>query len=448
MGGEAAGRGRFFSRSELGLLNKSRLFRVDMDIPQETHSQIRVNARQAFLTIAKALDYVGVDDIHHAHRVAYIAYECGKVMSWSDEKLERTFYAGLLHDCGVVSSKEHVALLAAISPVNTEQHCIRGYQALKSNALLSAFAPIVRYHHTPWSGLKDIAMDRECKEISAMIHLADRVDFLRSKYAQEHHPEMVTLFKAEIGKTIGELKGHHFEPNFVDAMLTLVQQDGFWFSMNAERIEIMALEFSAFEPFKNSLNMDEITDLALFLANLVDAKSPFTYQHSQRVARISQMLAVDLGFDDFTARQLYVAGLLHDVGKLRTPDEILYKEGHLEGIELSIMKRHTTDTLVTLGAFLPNSKVAQWAANHHEKLDGSGYPFNLTKEKLDTESRIIAVADIFQALTQNRPYRASLSIVEIFKIMDPLIEQGKLDAEVYSVIANQSERYYQAALVK
>lgn len=419
-----------------------------MDVQVNEPLQINVNGRQAFLTIAKALDYVGVDDVHHAHRVAYIAYECGKALHWSDEKLERTFYAGLLHDCGVVSSKEHNDLLSEISPANVNDHCIHGYYALKENTLLSTFAEIVRYHHTPWHELAELSIDDESKYISAMIHLADRVDFLRSQYAQENHPEIVTLFKSEIAKIIIELSGHHFEPSFVDAMVQLIDQDGFWFAMNAERIEILSLEFTRYQPFNHVLNIDEVTELALFLANLVDAKSPFTFQHSQRVAIISQMLANDLGLDEIIGRQLFVAGLLHDVGKLRTPDEILYKNGQLEGVELSIMKRHTTDTLVTLGAFFPNSNVAKWAANHHEKLDGSGYPYNLTKDKLDIESRIVAIADIYQALTQNRPYRHSLSIAEIFTIMDPLIEQGKLDANVYAVIKHNAQRYYDVALGK
>lgn len=410
--------------------------------------QISVNGRQAFLTIAKALDYVGVDDVHHAHRVAYIAYECGKALNWPDEKIERTFYAGLLHDCGVVSTKEHVALLGEISPSNAEDHCIHGSHALKENALLCSFADIVRYHHTPWRELKDIPIDDESKIISAIIHLADRVDFLRSQYAQENHPEIVTLFKSEIAKTIIELSGRHFEPTCVTAMVRLIDKDGFWFAMNAEHIEILSLEFTSYQPFNHLLSIDEVTELAFFLANLVDAKSSFTYEHSHRVAIISQMLAKDLGLDDMVCRQLFVAGLLHDVGKLRTPDEILHKNGQLEGLELSIMKRHTTDTLVTLSAFFPNSNVAKWAANHHEKLDGSGYPYHLTKDNLDIESRIVAIADIYQALTQDRPYRGSLSITEISKIMEPLVEQGKLDAQVYAVISTNAQRYYDASLGK
>ena len=413
-----------------------------MNSERKFSPEIRVDTRQAFLTIARALDYVGIDDTHHSHRVAYIAYECGQLLSWSALKLEKTFYAGLLHDCGVTSNKEHLRLLGDMAPSKAEEHCERGYAELNKSELLKDFSEIVLYHHTAWCDLKDVALDDETKDIAAMVHLADRVDFLRSRYAHETHPEAVTLYEGLIAENILSKKETFFHPEFADAMARLVNIDGFWFAMDYERIETIGLEFSSYKPFNSVLHISEIKDLALFLANIVDAKSPFTYHHSQKVAEISKKLAQDSGLSDANCDMVYVAGLLHDVGKLKTPDEILYKDGPLEGVELSIMKRHSVDTMITLDNFFPDSKIGQWAANHHEKIDGTGYPYQLKGDQLDIESRIIAIADIFQALSQNRPYRGTLSFKEIEDIMQPMVEDGKLDKDVFWLIKKNESEYY------
>lgn len=414
--------------------------------PERIYTEdIHVNTRHAFLAIARALDYVGVDDIHHAHRVAYIAYECAISLNWPEYKLEKTFYAGLLHDCGVTSNKEHAHLLEDMVPKNSDEHCQKGYSALKGCSLLCAFSDIVRYHHTAWSELKAIPLDTETKEISALIHLADRVDFLRSRYVNGTHPEAVTQYKELIAESIINNKEILFHPSYADAMANLVKVDGFWFAMDVDRIEAIGLNFRAYSPFNTILNTIQIKELALFLANIVDAKSPYTYNHSRRVAKIAKMLATDFGLNSITCDMIYVAGLLHDVGKLKTPDEILYKEGPLEVVEYSIIKRHTVDTFITLDNFFPESKIGQWAANHHEKIDGSGYPYHLKGDQLDTESRIISIADIFQALSQNRPYRSTLSFSQIVNIMSPLVDKGKIDKDIFQLILKNEKKYCQAA---
>ncbi|MEF1305249.1 HD domain-containing protein, partial [Vibrio owensii] len=176
---------------------------------------------------------------------------------------------------------------------------------------------------------------------------------------------------------------------------------------------------------------------------IVDAKSPFTYQHSQKVAELSRYLAKKMGLDEHEQEMIFIAGLVHDIGKLKTPDEILHKEGPLDKQEYTRIKRHTIDTELALHKVFPNAKIAEWASNHHERLDGSGYPYHKTAEALDVPSRIIAVVDVFQALSQDRPYRGRMTQQEIADIMDEQVEAGKLCSDVYQVLSADMQACYQ-----
>lgn len=218
--------------------------------------------------------------------------------------------------------------------------------------------------------------------------------------------------------------------------------------MEAAYIEMQALSEVAECDYLYTLSMDDVIQLARFVARIVDAKSSFTYQHSEKVALLSKMLAKELQFDEQDQDLIYVAGLMHDIGKLRTPDEILNKGDKLDREEYTRIRRHTVDTEHTLRSFFPNSMIGVWASNHHERLDGSGYPYQKRGEEIDLPSRIIAVADVFQALSQKRPYRDHrLPKEEIWQRMKHLVDTDKLDATVFKIIEDNLEYYYQQSII-
>ncbi len=346
---------------------------------------------------------------------------------------------------GVSSIKEHKNLVSQMEPVGAEAHCIRGFEYIKECLVLLPFAGVVRYHHTRWSKLRDLGLPQPERDAAALIFLADRVDVLRAKYISDHHPDTVVLYENAISDVIKNGSGTLFHPDFAAAMAELVLVDGFWYNMDQAFIEDIGLAFGADGSYDMPLSVSETINLATFMSRIVDAKSPFTYEHSERVALVAKKLAADFGFDQFDQEQVLIAGLLHDVGKLRVPDGMLHKTGKLDDTEMAVMKRHVVDTKLALKRSFPNSDIPSWAANHHEKLDGTGYLYRLTANQLDTQSRIIAVADIFQALSQERPYRGRLTFEEIDQIMRPMADAGKLDATVYSKLCVHSADYYNLA---
>ncbi|EHU0326678.1 HD domain-containing protein [Vibrio vulnificus] len=405
-----------------------------------------VDLKHALIWVARALDYVGVDDLNHNHRVAYIAYQCSQVLGWEKKKQEFCFLSGLIHDCGVSQTTEHSHLISDMQPSESEHHCHVGFQALEQCELLAQFANIILYHHSDWLHLQHAPISPYEKDVAALIYLADRLDFLRAKYLKNTHQDLITLYKKAITEELTLHKGSLFCPTFVDALITLIHKDGFWFAMDATHIETIPFSFNQLKWLHQDLSLSALTQLGRFIAGIVDAKSPFTYHHSLKVAELSEYLANRMGLAKSTSKLIYVAGLVHDIGKLRTPDEILHKEGPLTENEYIHIRRHTVDTDVALKMIFPNSKLSEWASNHHERLDGSGYPYGKTAEQIDLPSRIIAIADVFQALSQNRPYRSKLSPQEITDIMWPMVTQYKLDADVYDHLACNLNTCYQISI--
>lgn len=186
--------------------------------------------------------------------------------------------------------------------------------------------------------------------------------------------------------------------------------------------------------------------LATLFARIVDAKSAFTAQHSLGVSRLARLLAEKMGISTDHCVKLEIAGLLHDLGKLRVPDEILNKPGKLDGHERQIMNTHSFETYQILRKIDGFADIALWTAYHHEEPGGLGYPFHIPEEKLSLEARILRVADIFQAMAQKRPYRDGLSAQELETFLRGLSQKNMLDKEVVEVALSHMPAAMAAAL--
>ncbi len=205
---------------------------------------------------------------------------------------------------------------------------------------------------------------------------------------------------AAAGNVARRRRGTWFDPTLVDAFISFCDDLTFWASLEAPDV-------SPWEPDELALSADEerLDRIAEAFARVIDAKSPFTARHSERVAEIAVGAAKVLGFDTQARRTLRRAALLHDIGKLAVSNKILDKPGKLSAEEFVAIKTHPTYTLRILGRAPCFAEFAELAANHHEKLDGTGYPRGLRADVLDLPMRVLAVADIYEALTAKRPYR-------------------------------------------
>lgn len=211
--------------------------------------------------------------------------------------------------------------------------------------------------------------------------------------------------------------GSWFDPELVRALVSVRGESEFWDTVRAEDVRA-ALE--AHEPEDRVQRADEarLDRVAEAFARVIDAKSPFTFRHSERVALVTVRIAGRLGLDAEARRQLRRAALLHDIGKLGVSNLILDKNGPLEPGEWDAMRAHTRFTFAILNRVTPFRRFAAVAAAHHERLDGGGYHLGLTASQLDLPARALAVADVCEALSADRPYRASLPWDEVMRILN------------------------------
>ncbi len=405
-------------------------------------SSYLINLHEAIYSLSDALDLVGVTHIHHGKRVAYMAADCGKRLGWRKAQLDHLFQAAILHDSGVSKTAVH-AKLAQLQWEEESEHCRLGAALMQSSPLLEHFAPVVLHHHTHWKDLALHDLPEEVKLNANCIYLVDRVDILTLKYLVDETD--ILLGKEAIRNTIASKRGDWFSPELVDAFLEVSRSEAFWFTLEVNNVNGYVSTWLA-ETQPREMSFRELRSLVGVFSRIVDAKSVFTREHSDGVASLASHLGKLLNLSESSCEMLELAGLLHDLGKLRIPDELLDKPGRLSEAEEVIMRRHSFDTYNILKNITGLELVTQWAAQHHERVDGTGYPYHLGKGGLSIEARIIEVADVFQALAQRRPYRDSLPPEQILGILKGLAANGKLDASVVAEVEANLQVCWQVAM--
>jgi HD-GYP domain-containing protein (c-di-GMP phosphodiesterase class II) len=405
-------------------------------------STYNVNLHEAIYSLSDALDLVGVTHIHHGKRVAYMAAECGKRLGWSGPRLDELFQAAILHDSGVSRTMVH-ARLAQMAWENEAEHCRLGADLLASSPLLQHLSDTILHHHTHWSVLKDLDLPLEVKLRANCIYMVDRVDVLALGY--ELDGKDILLGKDEIRRRIFERCNDWFCPELVDAFMEISSSDAFWFTLESGHVNGYLATWLSHFPDR-TMEFHELRSLVHVFSCIVDAKSPFTKQHSDGVANLARYIGGLFQLPEQTCEMLELVGLLHDIGKLRVPDSLLDKPGMLNEEEILIMRRHSFDTYSILKNIRGLEQVSLWSLQHHERMDGTGYPYQTKGAELSFEARIVAVADVFQALAQARPYRGPLEQQVIMALLKLEAEAGKLDTNVVAAVEANLQECWRAAV--
>ncbi|MBS1161215.1 MAG: hypothetical protein H6R15_3634 [Proteobacteria bacterium] len=403
---------------------------------------LTIDLRQLVITIAHTVDLVGVDDVLHGRRVGMLAREMARRMAWPEAEQVLLYDAGLLHDCGVSSTRIHHRLVVDLEWSGADEHCRCGHDLLVDFPPLAHLAKIIRYHHSRWAWLETQKLPGPTARLANLIFLTDRIDVLAAPF---HADQTVLSHADEIRARLAAESGRLFSPALLVAFEKMSEGEAFWLALQPDWVQQYQRDMESYGQLR-TIGWTEFKQCAEIFARIIDAKSPYTERHSRGVSRLARHLAERLGLPAVTCEKIEVAGLLHDIGKLQIPDEIIEGPNALTPHEFDIMKSHSYGTLQVLKRLPAIAEIAQWAAYHHETPDGHGYPFHLGGIDLPLEARLINVADIFQALAQERPYRKPMAPAQILAILQERAALGRADPGIVAAVAADLANCHRIAL--
>jgi HD-GYP domain-containing protein (c-di-GMP phosphodiesterase class II) len=374
--------------------------------------------------IAEAVDLVSPVLNNHQKKVAYISYRIAQEMHLPLEDIQDIILASMLHDIGAFSIGERINTLK-FEPFETDmnQHASIGYKLLKDFAPLANAATLIKYHHTNFDVKK-----KTVPIGSYIIHLADRICVIL-----DEHLEILAQVPHVHEKIVQGC--YRFHPDALAALNRLTGLEYFW-------IEAFSPSFSASVlrsvlSSKKDMDLEILFKFAKVIAQIIDFRSRFTATHSSGVAAVARDLTTISGFSESECKLMEIAGYLHDLGKLAVPNHILEKNGKLNKNETNSIRKHTYYTHAILSSIKGMEDVAVWASYHHERQDGKGYPFHVQGEDFSRLARVMAVADIFTALAEDRPYRRGMDRKQIAEVLLDMAKNGGIDKNIVE-LANEN----------
>ena len=397
-----------------------------------TKKEFHVSEFKLVMALSEAADLICAELGMHQMQVAYIAVRIGEVLDLPGEQKNKLIMAGLLHDIGGLSLRERMDALHFEEDGNFYRHAEIGCLLLQSFEPLSDIATLVRFHHVAWHhGDGSHFKGQEVPRHSHIIHLADRVAVLINKQ-KEVLGQSRTIFEK-----IEKLSGEVFVPEIVNALKILKEEESFWFDIVSPSIDAILADKIRTKIIE--LNMDRLISLSSIFSKIIDYRCKFTVTHSSGVAAVAKALAKLVGFSELECLMMEIAGYLHDLGKLAVPAEILEKPAKLTEEEYNVVRKHTYHTYNILKQIDNLDVIAEWASLHHETLDGGGYPFKIKGQNFLLGSRIMAVADVFTAITEDRPYRRGMTNEKAIGILQTMVDSGKLDGYIVSLLKDRFE---------
>lgn len=375
--------------------------------------------------LSGALDLMSAEVVGHHKRVAYLAARLGQALGLGRVERTELFMAAILHDVGGFTLQSRLAALSF--EADGTLHAEMGYRLLRTNPLLEDAAVIVRRHHTPRTHFSSLNEPARKLFLANVLNLADRVDVLSLRRPP--------LTPGEIMDILRPRAPQQFDPLAVEALEELAANPEFWTPLAAADPTLALTEDpELFE--ERGLSHGELLQASTAFSQIIDFRSRFTATHSRGVAETAVCLAekARMSAEDLVSMRL--AGNLHDLGKLAVPSEIIDKPGPLTPEERAVMNRHPELGGAILSRVPGLETVTAWASQHHERLDGQGYPNGLAGEVLSLGSRIMSLADVFTALREDRPYRESVSSGETLDILGDLTSRGVLDQDLLDLARN------------
>ncbi len=402
--------------------------------------------RSLLNALAKAMNLINPEMENHHQETAYLAYQLGDEMGLPTEERHMIVVSALLHDVGTIVMPQRENL----SEIESHRREIAqiGAEMIRDLEPFEPVAGIIELCQNGWQENLRFAETPFCRKVlrekaenylhvAECIHLADIVSAL-----WDEDGEILNQVPM-IREAIERGRGTEFSDRAVDAFISLSQREFIWmdFILNPSFL-------SYFTGDMHDLSLERTAELTQLMSRIIDFRSSFTAMHSAGVAASAKELARLAGMSEEDCLKMEIAGNLHDVGKLRVPNEILEKPGKLTDEEFNRVKEHPYYTRLILLEIDGFEEISAWAGFHHEKLNGKGYPFHLSGSDLSLGSRIMAVADIFSAITEERPYRKPMSREQAMRVMWENVERGEISGEIVKLLDENFDTVNEARMIR
>lgn len=360
--------------------------------------------RRAFNCVDKRL-------MDHGIRVAYIVSRLlRKAPDISSVQMRDICFLAAMHDVGAYKTEE-IDRMVQFETEDIWEHSIYGSLFIKNYTPLHEMAPAILFHHTPWRALKEMEDVSDAnKHIAQWIYIADRLDIWMNA-ERRPYDEFIELISGE--------RDIRFESCLIDSMA-----EEFFTFFSAEEIDRDAV----FQQMQSAISFthEEIHAYLRMVTYSIDFRSRHTVTHTLTTTSISNEIARLMKLDSEYSNQIVCGAVLHDIGKIGIPVEILEHPGKLSPQAMSVMRTHVDITAGILDGAIP-LPIQRISLRHHEKLDGSGYPLGLRAEDLSIGERIVALADIVSALAGTRSYKEAYDKERTVTIINQMKKDGLLD---------------------
>lgn len=394
-----------------------------------------INLNEFLISISYMLDFIELDIFglatNHSKRVALISMKMAEKLGMSKEEVFDIVALAILHDNGasekILKSKTEADIDKSKRSLteSVKEHCTIGETNIKGFPFLSEEKDIIKYHHEHFDGSGFYGLKtNEIPLMSQIIRLADAIEinFIKIQEAD----------KEKIEEFLSENTNKMFAPNITDTFREISKHASFWLDIKDDFIDY-ALNKN-FPDFTVDLELSKIREITKTISKIIDCKSKFTQAHSLGLSEKIAVMGKYYKKPKEEILKLRIAADLHDVGKLVISNSILDKPGALNDAEFNNVKQHPYYTRIALRAIRGFEDITEWASNHHEKINGLGYPFGKSGDELDFNSQLMTCLDIYQALTEERPYRAPMSYDKAIAVLTQLANKGELNKSIVEAI--------------
>ncbi len=366
----------------------------------------------------------------HSQRVAYLSAVMAERMGIDSKSRVRITETAVLHDNAlsnymtetVKEGKDGRVTEVIWDKDYLEKHCLEGEDNMEFFPFVEECRGTILYHHERADGMGPFRKRAgEVPVSSRLIHLSDSLDVL---FGLQH---MTRAKYEKMRRYVDDEKGRSYDPETADAFLEAASYD-LLSSMEGPGIRKLLMDLLPVK--RETVTGDQLIDLSCLFARIIDYKSDFTCVHSMGIAHKAMEISKYYGWDLETQEKMFFAGALHDIGKLMVSSDILEKPDKLTDVEYGEIKNHAMGSYRILSSVSGLEDITSWACLHHEKLDGSGYPFGKTADELGMKERLMACLDIYQALTEERPYKEGLPHSKVISMMESMASNGKLDGQL------------------